>query len=111
MVDKTNEAYLNFTSTPADRKTLEALFQMILVIVVVVVVCLCKMPLALKTQELVCSAVSEGRVCNSCATCISHTVSLGWEVPCEIVCEMHIAQLLQTLSLLTAEHTNSSVMG
>jgi len=25
----------------------------------------------------VCSAVSEGRVCNSLATCISHTVSLN----------------------------------
>jgi hypothetical protein len=23
---------------------------------------------------------------------------LGWVVPCEIVCEMHVAQLLQTLS-------------
>jgi hypothetical protein len=27
---------------------------------------------------------------------------LGWVVPCEIVCEMHVEQLLQTLSLLTA---------
>jgi hypothetical protein len=27
------------------------------------------------TEELVCSAVSEDRVCNSCATCISHTIS------------------------------------
>jgi hypothetical protein len=36
---------------------------------------------------------------------------LGWVVPCEIVCEMHVAQLLQTLSSLTAEHTNSSVVG
>jgi hypothetical protein len=34
---------------------------------------------------------------------------LGWVVPCEIVCEMYIVQLLQTLSLLTAEH--SSVVG
>jgi hypothetical protein len=32
-------------------------------------------------------------------------------VQCEIVCEMHVAQLLQTLSSLTAEHTNSSVVG
>jgi hypothetical protein len=29
------------------------------------------------TEELVCSAVSEERVCNSCATCISHTISHG----------------------------------
>jgi hypothetical protein len=37
--------------------------------------------------------------------------SFGWVVPCGIVCEMHIAQLLQTLSSLTAEHTNSCVVG
>jgi hypothetical protein len=36
---------------------------------------------------------------------------LGCVVPCEIVCEMHVAQLLQTLSSLSAEHTNSSVVG
>jgi hypothetical protein len=36
---------------------------------------------------------------------------LGWVVPCEIVCEMHVAQLLQTLSSLAAKHTNSSVVG
>jgi hypothetical protein len=36
---------------------------------------------------------------------------LGWVVPCEIVCEMHVAQMLQTLSSLTAEHTNSFVLG
>jgi hypothetical protein len=35
---------------------------------------------------------------------------LGWVFPCEIVCEMHVAQLLQTLSSLTAEHTNSPVV-
>jgi hypothetical protein len=35
----------------------------------------------------------------------------SWVVTCEIVCEMHVAQLLQTLSSLTAEHTNSSVVG
>jgi hypothetical protein len=28
-------------------------------------------------EELVCSAVGEERVRNSCATCISHTISLG----------------------------------
>jgi hypothetical protein len=39
------------------------------------------------------------------------TEILGWVVPCEIVCEMHVAQLLQTLSPLTTEHTNSSVVG
>jgi hypothetical protein len=40
-----------------------------------------------------------------------HKWIFGWVVPCEIVCEMHVAQLLQTLSSLTAEHTNSSVVG
>jgi hypothetical protein len=29
----------------------------------------------------------------------------------EIMCEMHVAQLLQTLSSLIAEHNNSSVVG
>jgi hypothetical protein len=45
----------------------------------------------------------------SYGSCDSRKWILGWVVPCEIVCEMHIAQLLQTISLLTAEHTNSSV--
>lgn len=36
---------------------------------------------------------------------------LGWVFPCEIVFEMNVAQLLQTLSTLTAEHTNSCVIG
>jgi hypothetical protein len=44
-------------------------------------------------------------------SCTRHKWTLGWVVPCEIVCKMHIAKLLQTLSLLTAEHTNSSVVG
>jgi hypothetical protein len=29
----------------------------------------------------------------------------------EIVCEMHVTQLLHTLSSITEEHTNSSVVG
>jgi hypothetical protein len=36
-------------------------------------------------------------------------IGFGWMVPCEIGCEIHVAQLLQTLSSITAEHTNSSV--
>jgi hypothetical protein len=63
------------------------------------------------TEELVCSAVSKERVCNSCATSISYTISHGTTQLSEIVCKMHIAQLLQTLYLLTTEHTNSSVVG
>jgi hypothetical protein len=43
--------------------------------------------------------------------CDSRKWILGRVVLCEIVCEMHVAQLLQTLSSLTAEHTNSSVLG
>jgi hypothetical protein len=35
-------------------------------------------------------------------------LTLGWVVLREIVCEMHVAQLLQTVSSLTAEHTNST---
>jgi hypothetical protein len=57
------------------------------------------------TEELVCSAVSKARVCNSCAICTSYAISHGTTLQSKIVCEMHVAQLLQTLSLLTAEHT------
>jgi hypothetical protein len=39
----------------------------------------------LNLQELLFSAVSKERVCNSCAMCISHTISLGWMVYCETV--------------------------
>jgi hypothetical protein len=44
----------------------------------------------------VCSAVSEEIVCNSCEACILHTISHGTTQPGEIVCELHVAQLLQT---------------
>jgi hypothetical protein len=50
------------------------------------------------------------RSCDS-LPCTRRKWILGWVVPCKIVCEMHITQLLQTLSSLTAEHTNSSVVG
>jgi hypothetical protein len=43
--------------------------------------------------------------------CDSPKWILGWVVPFEIVCEMHVAQRLQILSSLTAEHTTSSVVG
>jgi hypothetical protein len=36
---------------------------------------------------------------------------LAWVAVCEIVCGMHVAQLLQTLTSLTAYHTNSPVVG
>jgi hypothetical protein len=38
-------------------------------------------------------------------------MSYGTTQPSEIVCEMDVAQLLQTLSSLTAKHINSSVVG
>jgi hypothetical protein len=44
-------------------------------------------------------------------SCDSCTWILGWVDPCEIVCEMHVAQLLQTLSSLTVEHTIFSLVG
>jgi hypothetical protein len=44
-------------------------------------------------------------------SCDSRKWIFGWVVPCETVCEMNVAQLLQTLSSLPAEHTNSSVVG
>jgi hypothetical protein len=58
-------------------------------------------------QNFVQSAPSDG----SYGSYDSRKWILGWVVPCEIVCEMHVAQLLQTRSSLTAEHTNSSVVG
>jgi len=59
------------------------------------------------TEELVCFAFVEERVCNSCAVCISPTFSLSQVVPYEILCEMLIEQMLQTFTLLSAEYTNS----
>jgi hypothetical protein len=50
------------------------------------------------------------RSCDS-LPCTRRKWILGWMVPCEIVCEMHVAQLLHTPSSLTAEHTNFSVVG
>jgi hypothetical protein len=47
----------------------------------------------------------------SYGSCDSSKWILGWVVLCEIVCEMHVAELLQTISSLNAEHTNSSVVG
>jgi hypothetical protein len=47
----------------------------------------------------------------SYGSCDSRKWILGWMVPCETVCEIHVAQLLQTLSSISAEHTNSSVVG
>jgi hypothetical protein len=47
----------------------------------------------------------------SYGSCDSRKWILGWVIPCESVCEMHVAQLLQTLYSLTSEHTNSSVVG
>jgi hypothetical protein len=63
-------------------------------------------------QNFVQSVPSDGSYvsCDS-LPCTRRKWILGWVVPCEIVCEMHVAQLLQTLSSLTAEHTNSSVVG
>jgi hypothetical protein len=34
----------------------------------------------------------------------------GWEFPCEIMCEMYVSHLLQTLDLLTTEYKNSSMV-
>jgi hypothetical protein len=47
----------------------------------------------------------------SYGSCDSRKWIIGYVVPCEIVCEMHVAQLLQTLSSLTAENTNISIVG
>jgi len=47
------------------------------------------------------------------AKCIVHAVSHETIKLSEIMCEMHVAHLLLylTLSLVTAEHTNSSLVG
>jgi hypothetical protein len=59
------------------------------------------------------SVPSDGCNCNLPAgiSCTRRKWILGWVVPCEIVCEMHVSQLLQTLSSLTAEHNNSCCGG
>jgi hypothetical protein len=70
----------NFTPTPVDRRTLKSSVSND-----PGDCCCCASPLDATslengyptTEELVCSAVSEERVCNSCATCISHTISHG----------------------------------
>jgi hypothetical protein len=51
------------------------------------------------------------KVCNSCKTCISHTISPGTTKLSEIVLKVHFAQPLKTCSLLTTECTNSSLVG
>jgi hypothetical protein len=74
--------YLELLSTPVDKK-IQSLFQMTLLIVA------CTSLLDANsfengyptTKELVCSAVSEERVCNTYAMCISHTISHGTTQP------------------------------
>jgi hypothetical protein len=61
--------------------------------------------------QLVPNFVQSGLSDGSYDSCDSRKWILDWVVPCKIVCEMHVAQLLKTLSSLTAEHTNSSVVG
>jgi hypothetical protein len=57
------------------------------------------------TIQLVPNFVQSVRSDGSYDSCDSRKWTLGWVVPCEIVCEMHVVQLLQTLQ----EHT--SVVG
>jgi hypothetical protein len=45
-------------------------------------------------QEFVCSADREERVCNNCATYISHTVLHGTTQASELVCKMHFFKLV-----------------
>jgi hypothetical protein len=60
-----------------------------------------------------CAECPSDGSCGSCDSlpCTRRKWILGWVVPCEIVCEMHVSQLLQTLFSLSAEHTTSSVVG
>jgi hypothetical protein len=69
------------TPTPVDRETLKSFVSNDKD------VCFCYAPPLdatgfengyLIAEELVCSAVSEERVCNSCETYTSHIVSPGW---------------------------------
>jgi hypothetical protein len=53
-------------------------------------------------EELACYAVSEERISDSCTVCISHTASHGTTQSTENVCEVHVAQLLQTLFSINA---------
>jgi hypothetical protein len=38
------------------------------------------------------------------------TVSVGWVIPRETACEMHVAQMSQALSSLATQLTNTSVV-
>jgi hypothetical protein len=65
-------------------------------------------------RSSVCDADHDSCLCK-CAlsariSCPRYKSTLSWAVPREIVCTLRIAQLLQSLSLLTAEHTNASVV-
>jgi hypothetical protein len=86
MVQKTNEVYLELhsnTQSFVSNDTGDC--------------CCCAPPLDATsfengyptTEELVCSAVSEERVCNSCATCISHTISHEATQPNIHLCLVH----------------------
>jgi hypothetical protein len=59
-------------------------------------------------EELVHSVVSKEQVFNGCAKCTLSTISLSFVVPGEIVCKMHVLQLLQTFF---CNCRNSSVVG
>jgi hypothetical protein len=62
------------------------------------------------TEKLVSSSLSEEMFCNGCATCISHKISHGTTQSSKTLYEMHVAQMLQTLSSLTVKHTTSYVV-
>jgi hypothetical protein len=68
-------------------------------------------PLLHQTQRTDQDSCFCKRTLSARISCTRRKWILGRVVPCEIVCEMHVAPLLQTLSSLTVDHTNFSVVG
>jgi hypothetical protein len=81
--------------------------------------CCCAPPLDVTTfengyptaKQLMCSAVSEEIVCNSYVTCFWLAISRETTELSETVCDIDVAQLLQTLHSLPAEHKTPLLWG
>jgi hypothetical protein len=84
MIQKTNAAYLELHNYTSREKNTQSF-----VSDDTGDCCCCELPLDATsfesgyhtTEEMVCSAFSDERVCNSSATCISHTISHGATQP------------------------------
>jgi hypothetical protein len=65
----------------------------------------------LTIEDLVCLTVREERFCNSCATCILHTISHGTIQLSETVCDIYTLHSRYRFFPHSAGHINSCVVG